>query len=549
MSISLQPALLQIVLDTAKMLVPIIKRVQAEVLSRSDRPVKAEDDRVEINVVNGIFIAAEVDWSTVTSQMGPNYEVVTSGIVEDLNLGKIFPPEKFERNFLPKMTGKTEQSESSQTAYCRAAVNLKSSSQSEAEIRSYLPRFLKEQKVPRERADPILGWLSTEKNGGHTFYDVVEFEIWCSFHVGDYLESKKRSIPKKLKARKKKPRLTTRAKNMALDQLKNEVTILATKLTETISEKKVYMDFYNAFKGMKTSPFILYIPKLLDLSVKPENENIKLGQKFTAKATIKNLTRNREFQIHKDFKIEVISDYFSATEMLPCKDEPIGYDEEVEVTITLKPIIDKITEKKRKLLYPVSFIVSSLSNHTKLNEKELLVPLGYPDLKITAERTFLPHKGGKIEVCFKVSLTSSASEAIPMKVKGIYAPDFTCSNPPEGEKEFEVFHNQRKEVRYYLVATRAGFPGYENKAHFEFSVGEWESHIARGIRMTVLPNWLDTTIAGITGFALILSQFYPGLIPSLTTEPNLATLSSSSAVIYLAFRVITWGLATQKKTS
>lgn len=545
-------------------LLTAMKTVQNMVVSRSDRPAKVEGDDVKVNVVNGVFIAAEVDWSTVTSQMGrEGYKSAISDdsgikrIVRDLGLETIFPPEKFTKDFSIDGTGKKKPSKSSQEVYCSAAIQLETSSQSQAEISSYLPSSLEECNVPSDRAKPILDWLKKEGGGSQTFYDVVEFEIWCSFDVRKYLESKKRLIQKKLGARKMnlEPRAvaskTIDRKNLkkGIKEERDRLVDLATKLTEMISEKKVYPDFYKAFKDMKPSPFTLYIPKLLDLSVELNrsiDDSIKLGQEIKAKAKIKNLTENRKFKINKEFKVEADSQYFAINQSL-CEDGPIGYDEEVEVTITLKPIIEKIIEKRKQLLYPVKFIVSSLSNHTTLNEKTLQVPLEDPDVRLTAERTFLPHKGEPIEVCFKALLSSSAVESIPIKVKYASTQDFTCNEPSKGEMTINASPGEEARGRYFLVATRAGLPGYSNTARFDFSVGEWGSIATWRMSITVLPNWLDTIIAGFTAFAVILSQFYPGLIPSLTTEPNVATLSSTASIIYLAFRAITWGLASQKR--
>ena len=224
----------------------------------------------------------------------------------------------------------------------------------------------------------------------------------------------------------------------------------------------------------------------------------------------------------------------------------------VERTLKLVPKIKEILELERSE-YPVVIEIVDAKNDSVLVKDKLNVPLKEPDMKLVVQRPRLPHKGENIEMNFHFEFNANdeSLEGETIEITGVIGPDFKClesgKESANFEDSFEITNKATMDKPYLFLATRAGFPGYPNKAFFRVFLGKWKTHIGSGnVCMTVLPNWLDTAIAGLTVTAGIVSALYPNVIPSITSEVNVANLSSSAAVVYLGFRALSWGINTQK---
>ncbi len=534
-----------------------IRKLQDYVVDLSDDPVRIAGDEVVTNVVNGIFVAPEINWQEVYKKLGDKYKVedkeVETQIVTDLKLGKICPPKTITRDFSgDKAAGQVIDPK---TVYCQAVIKLKTESMPQQEIPPFLAEFFEKQKVLGNKADTILAWLKEpgKRSGGDAFYSVVSFKIFSSFNVKRYLKAKLRTPQKFEKKIQKMTDEELKEANKQIDaDLEKEVTDVAIELSELIAEKLVYADLVQAFKDLGASPFVQFDPKKwnLNLTAEPVNaDSVKLGEKIIVNVTVENLTKytDKKLKLGEDFGIRVNSTYFAIADKGTIG-EAIGSGKSLKTSLLLAPNIQEIIKQQEKPNYAAVIELFDIKSDFVLDRERLKIKFEKPSLELTITRPFLPYKGQHFELKFKFN--ADFLEDVPVKITGLVGPDFKYADVDSSSGIFnDTFTITQKgfERSYTLVANRAGFPGYKNTAFFRVFVGEWACPVdSRTLSFTVLPNLLDTSIAGLTAFAGILSAFYPNLVPSLTAEPNIATLSSTAAVVYLGFRALSWGLATQK---
>ena len=123
---------------------------------------------------------------------------------------------------------------------------------------------------------------------------------------------------------------------------------------------------------------------------------------------------------------------------------------------------------------------------------------------------------------------------------------------------------------FTLKPQRTGYiPGFRNKAHFQFSVGAWklpvkqaaftfrpkkkdEKRIAENyfweFRLVVFPILFDIGVALFAGVYTLLLAYYPSVVPPISAEVNLTTLTLPSSLLYLAYKVINWGRTLQSES-
>ena len=489
------------------------------------------------SLVRGIFIASKINWAEVADRLGQKGYHLTmrepiSKVVKNLSLQQTFPQKKFTKKIFEIPEKKNR------GANCQVIINLKPYSMCRDEIDPYLKETSNNRKVAITKFIPLLEWMKDPSNKANTFYDLVEFTIICAFNAEEVYESTNVQETGKNAGKK----------GLTLDDSR----LFAVDLSEVISEKSIYPELISAFEGMGVSPIIQFISRKWQMKLSPRinmgKREIRIGDEIQVELKVTNLNLDATLKLNRDFDIEVSSDYFTAE--VQKTDELFSYDQSVPLSVKLLPKISEMVKKETKS-YPVIFRLVDHINKVFISEETSYLALSPPDIQIEGERSFLPHKGSHINVSLTVRLLSKLpqSDRIPVKIRCNAAPDFKLLNSTKEEFDEKIVGivQGTNHAEFILVANRAGFPGYKDTASFQFFIGEWATPFASyDMEMTVLPNMLDTSIAGLTASFVIFSQFFPGLIPSLTSEPNLATLSSTGAVIYLGFRAISWSLTTYK---
>ena len=343
---------------------------------------------------------------------------------------------------------------------------------------------------------------------------------------------------------------------------------------------------------------------------------IPLSDKIEAKITIEN-NSDSPFNIDENLKIDVSSKFFECekndltfkggkryysvkqinseplTKNVNAADESdIGIaatldgatqvDQNIKTccakkTLVLNPKINEITNEFLDA-YPVTFTLyrsvgvlkkeEGTVNEQKnqLGQCEKKVILAVPEVEFTVKKSWLPCKGEQIDVEFTFEVKNNGNgvvdRSIPFSIECNFGKDFEPIIPMLSSDNSKIVVSSEKvlvgdkaSISFKFYATRAGFPGYTNKANFRLLIGTWKSS-SEGtwkkpvdtwkLDMVVLPNLFDTTVAAITGVLGILSMYRPDILPAFTDGLNVATLGATPGIIYLGYRILTWAKSTKE---
>ncbi|MHA2218957.1 MAG: hypothetical protein ACXACY_23800 [Candidatus Hodarchaeales archaeon] len=529
-----------------KIILPEIEVLTKKLVNENKYFTEIVGDLVTPQVVNGLFIASDIDWKTINDCMKYNLEHSNMLLDEEDKLFDIIKDLKIEEQVNQEKYAFTIEE------YCRSEINLAVSSQLKLECISYIPHLLEKWKVTSDikeanvRADPIIKWLNDEKRKEEIFYYVTEFEIKTSIDPTKYVEKALNQLNVK-KSKLRRSRTKDDKAEEFLDIILDELNRNALRVTEIITEKIIYTHLKNAFLKENTSPFIAFIRRKLDLSIiTPEPQ--ELGKNIDLSAKITTNTKNK-FTLSDDFNIEVDSDYFKLSKISHEGDGSCSKDKPLEATITIEQKIQNIIENDITS-YPIKIKIISYPEEILLDEKIIHVKLDEPKFNISVDGTRLPYKGEQITLNIKI-LKSQVTKPIDIKIK-CRTEDFQIDGSSDKEKSVIIKVEPKKEINnktLYLVANRSGLWGYENTLNLSFSIGKWERPFKKEqIRMIVLPSFMDMTIAGLTTITGVISHYYPNIIPSITSDVNIASLSPIGALLYLSYRAFMWTSNTGKKT-
>ena len=336
---------------------------------------------------------------------------------------------------------------------------------------------------------------------------------------------------------------------------------------------------------------------LFQVDLEPDYQNISLGKKV--KITIKLSNKyEKPISITENYQIDVNSNYFEIDNDNTLKDsqlyidgvksetikdikEPISLKNKkyrIEKAIILSQKVDKIIAEqidKNGYLCNINLIRKSFSltedsakkvtfssGPTILSKSNKTIKIEPPKSKLYVKKPFLPNKGDQINIELGVELldkTNNAEKFLPITVECWFGKDFTpiIPNVKNTNDQFVTKNTQiqvnddykKNTVNFILSANRAGYPGYKNKANFIFKIGSWSELKQWNLDITVLPNKFDTFVTTVIGLLGILSLYYPDQIPSLTKELNVANLSVTPGILYIAYRVMNWAKDTKKTDS
>jgi hypothetical protein len=480
-----------------------------------------------VGIARGLLITISNDWSQINDNLKnkgytPKTRDVDVDAAKKLSLDKYFPIKGYKKTVGLSPDGKTE--------YCWVDIELKTRSMSKQEIDYYVKDLTKT--VGVAALDPVVKWFDTVKTQKTTF-DFIQFKLLGRFDVLAY-----RAIQK----------------NNPTAKLPDVNRELASKFCELLAEKKIYSDIYDAFSaaaGALTSPVLNYFSKKWPLAISGQvlrlDDKCRVGEKIRVLLIIENKMKNSTLLMDRDFKLVVQSNYFDCSP--PTLIGILRHNEPYYCVVDLIPKITDII--KDDIKYPISFQLVEPVNNTVLKECKLRLSLGPPELEISGTRSFLPYTGSQMTATLNVVLRSNFDgveiEGLPIQVSCNSDPDFKNLNTTAGAKKGIRVSKEPNQATFVLQPNRAGFLGYLNRVSFEFYLGgRTDPFACHTLEMTVLPNLLDTAIAGGTVFVGVLSQLVPALVPPIGANLNFTTVGSSAALIYLGFRAFTWGLNTQK---
>ena len=312
---------------------------------------------------------------------------------------------------------------------------------------------------------------------------------------------------------------------------------------------------------------------------------INLSEKINVRITVKNYVTEQSILVDKNLKVVIKSLYFKEKTITFDEDPlpegidrwPLSKNKEFRSIKskwkTLTPDINKITSNIEKLVeYPVSFdLVRSFGDDVSGDivqycQTQANVKFDFPKISFSVTRPYLPRKGEQFDIKFDVKCESNSGLDYPIPVKVVchYGENFSTVKPvSDAEKkviteELDLIVNQTKPVSegnneskksneaiFTLMAGKASFPGYYNTAYFEFFVGEYKKAVETWrMNITILPNLLDTLVAGGTFLLGLFSVAYPAIFPAITAGISIANLEIIPATIYLGYRVLNWSKTT-----
>ena len=533
--------------------------------------VTAQPQTVEIytleakgSTINGAFVTLPTNWARIKKHMTDlSYKIIKQERIEEvssqLGIGKVVPPSKFWRDFSKKPD-----------VHCQAELTLTVDLLFGDEVRTKADKFFQE-RISETNATTdstlIKDWIATvekgkenekenekrrgnEKTQGNKkpyfgTYNFITFKIGCTYSE----------------------EFTEKDSNMMPEGESEEIR----QIVDTVSERLVFSDFLNAFKDVEKSPIIHYAPKKMPLDFKIEleqpDQKVKLGEKIKAKLSCTTPKEKVPLGSGEKIKLNLEADktYFRIQETHPnFPDIFFDHDKETTAPIIIEPLVDVILKEDQKPSYPLKIKVIEDASGATLSIVSLNIQIENPALRIETERTRLPSTGGEVAVTINFTFENCENLideiTLPINVEVSLSPDFKAVKPvadTNGEiketinlintKSSNNKHAEPATRTYYLTPLRAGIVGYLDRAYFNVTIGKWSCPILTWeMKMNVLPNWFDMMVAALTGFAGLITIFYPSIIPPLTASPTIATLTSSGAVVYLGFRVITWGLTTRK---
>jgi hypothetical protein len=557
-------------------------------------PLTATKDGVKL--IFGFFIASEVNWVRLIDLLkakGYDFKEETEEKSSPDNPSPyIFM--KFEKKFL---------------SIYLFSLKLKTKSLTEKELKSFIPHYVEKETALEGPSKAVMDWLKAKK-GENDFYHFVEFNIEYTItdiSILDKCPEKKKEI-KNFLANSLEWIATQVIYSDLYQAVKGLQTIsktdITTKSNET-TEDKTKTETTNSHKektswilpsNQSVSPFAFFLQKnKVDFDISPKSgekfpQEFKLGKKFHLSIDVKNFTLTPKvinLTLSNDgnllgassssgsrFRIILESEFFSFT--------PSFFNIERCATYysTVKPNVKKITaEEKKEEGYLVKIKLIDTIYGVIYPEKELFIVLDDPAFKISVDRPNFSQKGEAFNILFNFD-ASDLDVKVPLSITGKLGPDFILVNPPPvtDDKKFEI--KCKKDVdpkkpkdnceRFTLKSQRAGyFRGFGNKAFFQFMVGAWKIPVKQTafrfrpkkneekrnvttyfweLRMFVFPILLDIVIAlfaAVYAFALV---YYPSLVPPISAELNVTTLTLPSSLLYLAYKVINWGRTLQSES-
>lgn len=201
------------------------------------------------------------------------------------------------------------------------------------EVKSYVVRLLSSKGVHHDKYKAISKWL--DKVREDNFLDIVAFQIWTRFNIARYLEARL------LAAGKKRRRA-----------IREEESVEAVRqLADLMSQKIALQDLREALKGLDVSPIVVYYPTILDLEVRPMNgQPVELGEPLKFDVQIRNSSdipfERSALVISADseyYSVESVDSWSKGQGREPDK---LSRDETMNTTMTLKPMVEKLTNYK-----------------------------------------------------------------------------------------------------------------------------------------------------------------------------------------------------------
>ena len=572
----------------------LAQRSRNSYVEESFLPVeKVEDHKIRVNPLNGIFISSELSWDLLIKNLGLEYDITNHPAGKEMEtkmgLVNVFPPLKIERNF-PKQ---------SLESFCKEEITFKPFLFSKSEATQYLQIIKEQANETEEWASPLINWLEAQQLPG--FYNVIEFKIFNEFDFQRYYVSLKQSEELKRKDENNKivrtidtsEELIKQLDDEAIKQLDDEAKELAEWAIDYVTKELVFDDLVRAInetcldksvklKGLSerylTYPILIYTPLKLKLIIKINDDKtdevkINLAKKIKVKASVINYDTTRNIKVD-NLKVVVESGYlkekpiqFDDTNWKSGRDEIGNYSSIDSNEVFVPADINKIIKDEANIVYPIFFsLIKSVylkenvskdivltKRDIKLCKSQLNVRFEKPKIRFSVTRPYFPRKGQQFDVEFKVWFEESDLDyKIPIKVVCYYGDDFMTlkSKSDNDDKKYSeslYIGKSKEQATFILIAKKASFPGYYNAAYFEFFIGESQKETeAWRLNLTVLPNVLDTLVAGLTVLLGALAMTYPDIFPPITEQVNIANLEIIPATIYLGYRILFWSKSTTK---
>jgi hypothetical protein len=463
------------------------------------------------------------------------------------------------------------------TKCCEIKIIISKVLKSRAETLSYIEFYLRKEEVAssewptrKETTAPSKSPSNAKKTNGykiwieegegkhHSFFEIIEFQIICK--IDPYKLHKTKDLMTEVKDSITSAKTILKLEDLQSDdkealevQFFENIENLNDQIVEELAVM-VYREFEeDGLSNQKHSPLFSFFPR--SSTVKVELNNIesgcKLGKPIEGKIVIESTGNNKLY--HKPWELEK-KNFQIDVNIKGLKAEPkndfTGDEERKHIEADIKVIFDSvgtvIAQKDPEIR--IKFTVKWKNRLRGEDEKRIILkdPTA-SDLDLSMSHNRLILKGELLKANIKAKLPKEYSN-FKIKVE-CQTTDFTKVDPKNGIKEVMLVPDEYRNFNYILSAKRAGFFGYRNQLVFSLTVENQDTPFhTEFLNITVLPNWLDTTIACTTAAYFILSQLFPTVLPPITGNLlDVTTLSSTTASIYLGFRALSWAWTTQKK--